>query len=102
MVYLVCLPSLSHQTIKRKNIIKIWRTDAERMSSDCLLESRTGDGGKVCFWGCITAFGTGSKQLFNGLMNSNRYKEVLFSELGSCKDLYPQQTSWIFQHDNAP
>ncbi|CAF2982116.1 unnamed protein product, partial [Rotaria sp. Silwood2] len=41
----------TYYVLQRKKKIMVWRTDAERLSKDCLIDTNTGKGGKVGLWG---------------------------------------------------
>ncbi|CAF2087402.1 unnamed protein product [Rotaria magnacalcarata] len=55
--------------LKRKNQVKIWRTDDEQLLPDCIQQMNTGDGGKVGIWGGISGAGTTMARIFEGTMN---------------------------------
>ena len=63
--------------LKRKNQVKIWRTDDERLLPDCIQQMNTGDGGKAG----ISADGTTAATIFQGTMNGTLYCDVLQQEL---------------------
>ena len=63
--------------LKRKNKLKIWRTEDERLLSDCIQQMNTEDGGKVGISGAEMT----TAQSFAGTMNGTLYCDVLQQEL---------------------
>ena len=57
--------------------MKIWRTDDERLLSDCIQQMNTEDGGKAG----ISADETTAVTIFQGTMNGTFYCNVLQQEL---------------------
>ena len=43
--------------LKRKNQCKVYRLEKEKLLTECLQQTNTGDGGKVGIWGGISGFG---------------------------------------------
>ena len=67
--------------LKRKNQVKIWRTDDERSIPECVEHMNTGNGGKVGIWGAIMREGTAMARIFDDSMNGVMYCDVLETEL---------------------
>ena len=67
--------------LKRKNQVKIWRTDDQRLLPECLEQMNTGNGGKIGIWGGISGQGTTMARIFDGTMNGILYCNVLQNEL---------------------
>ena len=88
--------------LKRKNQVKVWRTDDERLLRECVQQMNTGDGGKVGIWGGISGEGTMSARIFDGTMNGMVYCDVLQKELKQSMAKLPKKTMFIFQQDLAP
>ena len=84
--------------LRRKNQCKIWRTDEERLHSDCVQQMNTGDGGKLGIWD----YGTTLSRIFDENMNGMTYCEVLRHELVQSMSMMPNKSEFIFQQDLAP
>ena len=67
--------------LKRKNQVKIQRTDDERLLPDCIQQMNTGDDGKAGIWAGISGDGTTAATIFQGTMNWTLYCDVLQQEL---------------------
>lgn len=87
--------------LKRKNHVKIWRTDDERLIPECVQHMNTGNGGKVGIWGGIMREGTTMARIFNDSMNGKRYCDVLGSELKQTVNLLKRKNDYVFQQDLA-
>ena len=88
--------------LKRKNQVKIWRTDHERLLPECIQQMNTGDGGKVGIWGGISGEGTTTARIFDGTMNGILYCNVLQSELKQSMAKLSKKTTYTFQQNLAP
>ena len=88
--------------LKRKNLVKLWRTNDERLLSECVEQANTGDGGKITIWGGIYGYGTTLSRTFQENMNSQLYADILEEELQKSIKKLPKNTNVQFQHDNAP
>ena len=88
--------------LKRKNHVKVWRTDDERLIPECVQHMNTGNGGKVGIWGAISRDGTTMARIFNDSMNGTVYCAVLETELKQSLKLFRRKNDYLFQHDLAP
>ncbi|CAF1667223.1 unnamed protein product, partial [Rotaria magnacalcarata] len=88
--------------LERKNQVKIWRTDEERLHPDCIQQVNTGRGGKLGIWGGISGRGTTEARIFNENMNGSVYCEVLSNELKRSMNKFQDKARLIFQQDLAP
>ena len=88
--------------LKRKNHVKVWRTDDERLIPECVQHRNTGNGGKVGIWGAISRDGTTMARIFNDSMNGTLYCGVLETELKQSLKLFQRKCDYLFQHDLAP
>ncbi|CAF4418049.1 unnamed protein product, partial [Rotaria magnacalcarata] len=88
--------------LERKNQVKIWRTDEERLHPDCIQQVNTGRGGKLGIWCGISGRGTTEARIFNENMNESVYCEVLSNELKRSMNKFQDKAKLIFQQDLAP
>ena len=86
---------------KRKNQVKIWGTDDERLLLDCIQQMNTGDGGKAGIWAGISRDGTIAATIFEGTMNGTLYCDVLQQELTQLMKKLPKKSAYTFQQDLA-
>ncbi|CAF1467556.1 unnamed protein product [Adineta steineri] len=80
----------------------IWRTNAEKLTPDCIQQMTTGDGGKVGVWGGIFGYGKTTALFYSDNMNSIKYCEVLKNKLIPSMKKLPKGHKFQFQHDLAP
>ena len=83
--------------LKRKNQVKIWRTDDERLLPDCIQQMNTGNSGKVGIWGGISGDGTTAARIFEGTMNETLYCDVLQQEMTQSMRKLPSKSAYTFQ-----
>ena len=77
------------------------RRAGERYNSECLQPSVKHGGGSVMVWGCISANGVGDLVKIEGIMNAEKYRQLLIHHaVPSGKRLIGN--GFIFQHDNDP
>lgn len=88
--------------LKRKNQVKIWRTDDERLIPECVQHMNTGNGGKVGIWGGIMSEGTTMARIFNDSMNGALYCDVLETEVKQSMKVFRKKADHLFQQDLAP
>ena len=75
------------------------RRVGERWKNECLQPSVKHGGGSVLIWGCISASGVGNIVRIDGIMNSEKHRQVLIhNAIPSGKRLIGN--GFIFQHDN--
>lgn len=81
----------------RKRII---RDKTEAFNKDCL--KRTVKFAKgVMIWGCMSGKGVGKMEIIDGIVNANKYQQILNNSLiPSVEELYPGR-DFIFQQDGA-
>ena len=88
--------------LKRKNLVKIWRLEKEKLLPGCLEQANTGDGGKFGIGGAISAWGTVPARIYSINMNSDMYIDVLQNELNGYINKNKNKNEIIYQHDLAP
>ena len=91
--------------LKRKNQVKIWRTDDERLVPECVQHMNTGNGGKVgiCMgWDYENKEGTTMARIFNNSMDGTLYCSVLETELKESTNVFRKKSDYLFQQDLAP
>ena len=84
--------------LKRKNQVKIWRIDDERLLPDCIQQMNTGDDGKAG----ISADGTTAARIFEETMNGTLYCDVLQQELTQSMRKLRNKSAYMSQQDLAP
>lgn len=88
--------------LERKNQVKIWRTDEERLHQGCIQQMNTGKAGKVGIWGGISGHGATEARVFDENMNGHLYCDVLNKELKRSMNKLQEKDRLIFQQDLAP
>jgi transposase len=88
--------------LQRKNQVKIWRTDEERLHQDCIQQVNTGNGGKVGIWGGISGQGTTEAKIFDENMDGHMYCNILSGELKRSMAKLHDKANIIYQQDLAP
>jgi len=88
--------------LQRKNQVKIWRTDEERLHPDCIEQLTTGNGGKLGIWGGICGQGPTESKIYDGNMNGELYCSVLGGELKRSLNKLHNKEKIIYQQDLAP
>ena len=88
--------------LKRKDQVKIWRTDDERLLPDYIQQMNTGDGGKAGIWGGISGDGTTAARIFEGIMYGTLYCDVLQQKLTESMEKLPNKSAYTFQQHLAP
>ena len=81
--------------LKRKNQVKIWRTDDERLLPVCIQQMNTKDGGKAG----ISGDGTTAARIFEGTINKTLYCDVLQQELTQSMGKLSNKSAYTFQPD---
>ncbi|CAF4837101.1 unnamed protein product [Rotaria sp. Silwood1] len=88
--------------LQRKNQVKIWRTDEERLHPDCVQQVNTVNGGRVGIWGGISGHGATEAKLFDENMDSEMYCDVLGGEFKRSIIKLHDKTKIIYQQDLTP
>ena len=88
--------------LERKNQVKVWRTDEERLHQDCIQQVNTGRGGKLGIWGGISGQGTTEARVFDENMDGQLYCDVLNNELKRSMAKLQDKHKIIYQQDLAP
>ena len=88
--------------LERKNQVKIWRSDAERLHPDRIQQMNTGNGGKVGIWGGISGQGIMEAKVFDGNMDGQSYWSVLNGESKRSMAKLSDRARIVYQQDLAP
>lgn len=88
--------------LQRKNQVKIWRTDEERLHPDCIEQATTGNDGKLGIWGGICGEGPTESRIYDGNMNGDLYCSVLGGGLKRSLNKLRNKSKIIYQQDLAP
>ena len=88
--------------LKRKNQCKIWGLEKEKLLSECIQQTNTGDGGKVDIWGGISGFGATAARIDMENMDGKLHCDVLQHQLKHSMAQIPKATKILFQQDLAP
>ncbi len=75
----------------------VWRQPGEEYKDKCVLPRVKHGGGRVMFWGCMSA-GTGELQFIEGTMNANMYCDKLKQSM--IPSLRRLSRRALFQHNN--
>jgi len=78
------------------------RLPSEKYHPDCIVERTRAGSGSTGLWACMSGYGFGLFQLFNGRLNQHSYIEILEKNLVASKKKLKMPNSFIFQQDNAP
>ena len=62
--------------LERKNQVKIWRNDEERLHSDSIQQVNTGRGGKLSIWESISSLGPTEARIFDKDMDGQMYCDI--------------------------
>ncbi|MBN3274473.1 TCB2 transposase, partial [Polyodon spathula] len=77
------------------------RRAGERYTNECLQATVKHGGGSLQVWGCISANGVGDLVRINGLLNAEKYRQILIHHaIPSGRHLIGPK--FILQHDNDP
>ena len=88
--------------IKRKNKVKIWRTQDEQWKVGFMkVIAIGGGGGRVNFWGGVTFEGISCFRIYSENTNSDVYCDVLDNYLIPTVQLYHMENDFLYQHNNA-
>ena len=66
--------------------------EKEKLLSECLQQTNTGDGGKVAIWGGISRFRTTTDNVYTENMNGQLHCHVLEAELKRSMAKFPKKT----------
>ena len=78
--------------LKRKNQCKIWRLEKEKLLSECIQQTNTGDGGKVGIWGGVSGCGATAAKIYMENMDGKLYCDVLQHQLKHSMAQIPRNT----------
>lgn len=80
---------------------RVWRLPNERYSASCMTGTVKHDK-KIMVWGCFAAHGVGNLCRIHGIMDKEKYRQILIRQMiPSSKKLFPGG-HYVFQHDNDP
>ena len=82
--------------LERKNQVKIWRTDEERLHQDCIQQVSTGKEGKLGIWGDISGQGSTETRIFDENMDGQTYCDVVHHELKRSITKLPDKGTIIY------
>ena len=88
--------------LERKNQVKIWRADEERLHQGCIQKVSTGTEGKLGIWGCLSGQGPTEARIFYENMDRQKYCDGLNHELKRSIGKLPDKGKIIYQQDLAP
>ena len=86
----------------RKGRIMLRRLPSEKYHPDCIVERTRAGSGSTRLWACMSGYGFGLFQLFNGRLNLHSYIDIIDKNLVASKKKLKMPNSFIFQQDNAP
>lgn len=81
---------------------RVLRTSSEAFHNDCLVK-KVKFPASVMVWGCMSAKGVGKLHFIDGIVNAQKYKEILeASFLPSIAQCAADDGDFMFQQDGAP
>jgi len=80
----------------------VWRKSGERFNPSHTIPTVKHGGGSVMLWGCFSAAGTGRLVRIEGIMNGEKYRQILEDNLMESVRGLGLGRNFIFQHDNDP
>ena len=71
------------------------RATGQRYNNDCLRATVKHGGGSLQVWGCISANGVGDLVRINGVLNTEKYRQILIHHANTIREAYdwPQMYS---------
>ena len=82
--------------LKRKIQCKRWCLEKEKLLSECIQQSNTGDGGKVGIWKRTSEFGTTATKIYTETMDGKFYCDVLQHQLKPSIAQMPKKDQILF------
>lgn len=86
-------PSSKNKTVYRKK--------HEKLIEENITKTKKFGGGKIMFWGCFSANGTGKLVAINGNLNAGKYINILANNLERSARMMDLDF-YVFQQDGAP
>lgn len=80
----------------------VWRKSGEEVDPDKTIPTIKHGGGSVMLWGCFAAAGTGRLVRIEGIMNGEKYREILEKNLLTSASDLKLRRNFKFQQDNDP
>lgn len=82
--------------------VTVWRKGGQTYNQNCISSRVRCGGGKVNVWGSISFEGVGSLIVLDGIVNANKYLNILSDHVHPMMQTLFEDGSGIFQDDNAP
>lgn len=80
----------------------VWRKKGKAFEAKNLQPTVKHGGGNVMVWGCMSASGVGELAIIDGIMNAERYVDVLRGNLRKSVQKLGIEGNYLFQQDNDP
>lgn len=80
----------------------VWRKEREAYVEKNTLPTVKHGGGSVMLWGCFAPSGTGNLHRVEGIMDSDRYQDILAKNVSQSVKRLKLGKNWTFQQDNDP
>ena len=85
----------------KKRVI-VYRRPGQRYKLKYLQPTVKHGGGSIMLWGCMSYFGTGALVEIKGIMDQNKYCDILNDNLQFSADLMGLNKDYVFQQDLDP
>lgn len=80
----------------------VWRKPNTEFQARHVRPTVKHGGGSVLVWGCMSWNGIGNLTFIDGIMNDQKYVDMLRANLASSAEKLEIKDTFIFQHDNDP
>ncbi len=88
--------------LRYKGRVRVWRFENDDPYDTRLLKGTVKHDKKVMVWGCFSWWGTGDLHRVIGIMNAQKYRQILIHHMVPSANLLFGDKKWIFQQDNDP
>lgn len=90
------------ELLNKKKRTHVWRKPNEALKKQYVLPTVKHGGGSIMIWACFSRYGVGNLVPIHGIMNADRYIDILSENLEESVLKMDLDEEWIFQQDNDP